>query len=331
MPERFLVTGASGCLGSWTIAVLLQEGTAVTALDLSPDRYRLAYHIPDDQLEALDWIQADITHRDLLEQVIGDHQITHVIHLAALQIPFCQADPALGARVNVVGTVNVFEAVRQSSGRVRQIVYASSAAVYGLPAVYPPGPVPESAEARPGTHYGVYKLANEGTARIYWDSDRIASVGLRPYIVYGVGRDQGLTSSSTMAMMAAAAGQPYRISYGGAGAYHHAEDVAHTLIACARGPVDGAHVYNLPGHSATVAEIIAAIEAAEPSSAGQIGYDNEKLLPFPEQLDASRLKARLGSPPNRPLASGVRQTVASFRELVSRGKLDPDRWLTIDS
>ena len=55
-------------------------------------------------------------------------------------------------------------------------------------------------EVAPRTLYGVYKLANEGTARVYWQEDGVASVGLRPFSVYGPGRDQGLTAGPTLAM-----------------------------------------------------------------------------------------------------------------------------------
>ena len=63
---------------------------------------------------------------------------------------------------------------------------------------------------QPGTLYGVYKRANEGTAHVYWADHGVASVGLRPHTVFGPGRDQGLTSAPTTAMLAAACGRPYR-------------------------------------------------------------------------------------------------------------------------
>src|SRR5690606_31031575 len=113
----------------------------------------------------------------------------HVIHLAALQVPFCRADPVKGAQVNVVGTANVFEAARQHG--VPQVAYASSIAIFGAPEDYPPGLLPNDAPPRPRTLYGVYKQANEGMARIYWQEHGLGSIGLRPYTVFGLGRDQG--------------------------------------------------------------------------------------------------------------------------------------------
>ena len=69
-------------------------------------------------LAALARVRGDITDLDALERTLDEHAITHVIHLAALQVPFCRADPPLGARVNVVGTVNVFEAAARRADRI---------------------------------------------------------------------------------------------------------------------------------------------------------------------------------------------------------------------
>ena len=65
-----------------------------------------------DAVAAVPHVAGDITDLATLERAIDEHGITHVIHLAALQVPFCRADPPLGARVNVLGTVNVFEAAK---------------------------------------------------------------------------------------------------------------------------------------------------------------------------------------------------------------------------
>ena len=73
-------------------------------------------------------VTGNIAELDALERALDEHGITNVIHLAALQIPACRADPPLGARVNVVGTVNVFEAVKRRLERMAPVVYASSIA-----------------------------------------------------------------------------------------------------------------------------------------------------------------------------------------------------------
>jgi len=320
--DRFLITGALGCIGAWTVRNLVREGTPVVVFDLASDPRRLKLIMSDDELARVTFVTGDITDLEALERALDDHAITRVIHLAALQIPFVRANPPLGARVNVVGTVNVFEAVARRRDRIGRLVYASSAAVYDAVDAGESGVVAHGAAGHPTTLYGVFKQANEGTARVYWQDAQVASIGLRPYIVYGPGRDQGLTSSPTKAMVAAALGKPYHIPYGGRAAYQYADDVARTFIACARAPFQGAEIFNLGGSVATMGEIVAAIEAAAPEVRGLITFD-DKPLPFPEAFDAAPLEQVIGALPFTPLAQAVADTIALFRERIAAGVM-PD-------
>ena len=244
--QAFLVTGRPRlyrCVGG---ARARQAGRASRHLsDLSTDPRRLALLLAPEQLELVPHVAGDISDLGAVERALDEHAITNVIHLAALQIPFCRADPPLGARVNVLGTVNVFEAVRRRLDRMAPIVYASSIAAFDAP--------DETAEPSmsgyPGTIYGVYKRANEGTAWVYLAESGVASVGLRPHTVYGVGRDQGLTSAPTTAMLAAAAGVPYTIPYGGAaqlGSLRRTSP-ARSSPGASRSASGDASVHNLPG------------------------------------------------------------------------------------
>src|SRR5262249_58742011 len=78
---------------------------------------------------------------------------------------FCAAAPPLGAMVNVVGTVNVFEAVR-AAGRTIGLTFASSAAVFGDPSWHRAGLVADTSELLPDPFYGVYKAAHAGTPKV---------------------------------------------------------------------------------------------------------------------------------------------------------------------
>ena len=219
-------------------------------------------------------------------------------------IPLARADPSRGALVNVVGTTNVFEAVKQRRERIAGLAYASSAAVYDLVDA-DTATRDESAVGHPTTLYGVHKLANEGTARVYWSEDRLPSIGLRPYIVYGPGRDTGMTAGPTLAMAAAVRGEPYTIAWSSRSTFNYAPDAARAFVDAARAAADGAPVYNISGETMLMSEVVAAIETEVPGA--QIGYD-DVALPFPEEF------ATCGFPmPVTPLAQGVRETVELFR------------------
>src|SRR3954467_8508090 len=141
-----------GCLGAWTIANLLRAGEQVVGFDLSTDVYRLRLLMGDEDVARVPIVQGDITDFDQVERAVLEHGATHVIHLAALQVPFCRANPVLGAQVNVVGTVNVFEAARRHPDVVRGIAYASSSAVIGPEEMYEAGaPVRDDAQLLPLT------------------------------------------------------------------------------------------------------------------------------------------------------------------------------------
>jgi UDP-glucuronate 4-epimerase len=302
--ERWLVTGALGCIGAWILRGLVREGVSAVGFDLGDDRKRLELIMDAGELARVELVRGDVTDLAAIERVLDERAITHVVHLAAMLIPLAKANPPRGAEVNVVGTVNVLEAVKRSGGRVRGLAYASSAAVYGDASGTR---VAEDAPPAPTTHYGVHKLANEGTARVYWADDGVASVGLRPYVVYGPGRDQGLTADPTLAMAAAVRGQEYRIGFGGRVQMHYAPDAARAFVDAARDASEGAVVANLGGPPAHVSEVVAAIEAAVPETAGRITFD-EAPLPFPEEYEGAARPAR-----PTPLADGVRETIELFR------------------
>jgi UDP-glucuronate 4-epimerase len=316
--ERFLVTGALGCIGAWVVRLLVRQGIPVSVFDLGSDPHRLRLILSADELASVNFIQGDITDTAQVHAAFQNSSANRVIHLAALQVPFCKADPVLGARVNVVGSVNLFEAVKKAG--LKHLVYASSVAVFGSSEDYPEGALASDAVQHPRNHYGVYKQANEGTARIYWQDDGISSIGLRPYTVYGAGRDQGMTSGPTKAMLAAAAGKPYQIPFGGRGSYQYVEDVARIFIQATRLPFQGAEVFNMRGSVVHVKDIIAAIEAVEPSAQGLISYA-EKPLPLPEELDDASLRTTFGELNETSLRSGVMQTLEIFRQALSEGHI----------
>jgi nucleoside-diphosphate-sugar epimerase len=320
--ERFLVTGALGCIGAWTVRRLVREGLPVTAFDLGTDRRRLALIMTPDELNAVDFVAGDITDLRAVSDAMDRAAVTNVIHLAALQVPFCRADPPLGALVNVVGTVNIFEAVKRRGPGMAPIAYTSSIGMFDTDDTdRATGRLLADATAHPRNHYGVYKQANEGNARIYWLDDGVASVGLRPMTVYGVGRDQGMTSGPTKAIVAAVLGRPYTVSFGGATLFQYAEDVAGILLAASRSGTGGAAVYNLPGSVADGASLVAAIDAVLPGAGDAIAFEPGS-LPFPTEIDHDGIEA-LGPLPLTPFADGVAASIAIYQGLAAEGRLDP--------
>jgi nucleoside-diphosphate-sugar epimerase len=319
---RYLITGGSGCIGAWIVRQLLDRGDEFYVLDVRADLCRLRLLLTDNEIKSIRFIVGDVTDLDVVRQVIADQSITNVIHLAGLQVPTCRADPILGARVNVLGTLAVFEAVRLAQPQVQRLVYASSAAVMGPMEHYPAdAPVPNDGPLAPSTHYGVFKHCNEENARIYFQDFGLSSVGLRPWAVYGVGRDFGMTSEPTKAIKAVALNRQYAISFGGRLDLQLAEDVARAFLIAAEKPFVGARSFNLRGAVVSIKEFHRLVCEIEPQAREVITFGTQQLGIAPS-LDDSEFQRRLGPYEPTPLAEGISRTLEHFRWLHAHGLLD---------
>ena len=318
MPERFsvdradfpgpvVVTGSGGCIGSWVLALLARAGAPACALDLSEDKRRPRLLIPEGDLEKIPWRTCDIADGDAVGAILEAVRPSAIIHLAALQVPFCKADPVAGAKVNVVGTVSVFEAARRLG--IRRLAYASSIAAYGAM---------DEGHGAMHTLYGAYKHCDEQVAKVYSQDWGVHSVGIRPGVVYGVGRDQGLTSKTTSAILAAAAGKPYEVPFSGGVSWLYAGEVASAFIQAVARERAGAPVFDMNGVYAPVEEGLAILRKLAPSAAI---VSSGAPLAFPMHLPDHPLRDYLGDYGGMPLAEGIRETYEAFRSLLRRGTL----------
>jgi nucleoside-diphosphate-sugar epimerase len=315
MAETYFITGAQGCIGSWIVKALAERGDAVVIFDRSNDSRRLSAIMTAGDLSRVRFVTGDVTDAAAVLAAMQESSAQRVIHLAGLQVPFCQADPAGGALVNVVGTLNVFEAARLS--RAERVVYASSAAVFGMSE--DDVPLDETAACEPTTHYGVFKRTNEGNARVYFLAHELSSVGLRPLTVYGVNRDSGLTSDPTKAMKAAVLGIPFHIRFGGATDFQYVRDTAAAFIASADRAPSGAHVFNLHGETVAVARIAEVINKAAASELVTFGGAP---IPIAPAINDAAIRQIIGDLPTTPLEVGINETMGQFAALRDAGRLD---------
>jgi len=308
--ERFngsvLVTGASGCLGSWVISILSRSGIPIVAADLTPDPARAALILGDKAARALNWQVCDVTSDKHINDLVSQHNVQAIIHLAGLQVPFCAANPAQGARVNVEGTINILEAARNAG--LNRTVFASSVAACAFPQG---GPWKE-------TLYGAYKLANEQTAFVYWSDWQIPSVCLRPNVVYGIARDQGMSSKNTIAIQAAAWGTPYQIPFAGTLSWLYAGEAAAAFIAAVSQDGKGTHIFDLNGSCESVENGIQILNTFAPEA--QISCSGSP-FPFPADLDDSPLREHVMDYPMVTPTVGIEATYKAFTKLKKQGRL----------
>ena len=243
--KNIIIFGGTGFLGSWIVKNFVKRDYKVTIFDLKIETELLKKLIGKD-IEKIKFLKGDVTnYEEVLEATVN---MDHVVNLAGLMTPDCSRNPSLGAEVNVLGSINVFEATKARG--IKFVVYASSAGVFGEKDKY--FPFPE-------THYGAFKLAVEGIARAYYNEANISSVGIRPFVIYGPGREIGGTATVTLACKAAKQSYNYNLNFSGKAGFVYVQDVANLVeMSINRVPV-GALTININGITASVSDFVSKI------------------------------------------------------------------------
>ena len=202
-----------------------------------------------------------------------------------------------------MGSINSLELARQRG--IDCLSYASSIAA----------PAMTDSDAL-STLYGAHKVCGEQMAGVYWQDWGVPSIGIRPAIIYGPGRDQGMSAAPTIAMLAAAAGEAYTNPFSGDVAFVHAEDAATRFIAAASKSYDRADVYDMNGTPESVTQVIEQIQQMVPEA--DLRMDGDP-MPFPAVPDNGDLDALLAVAPYRSMADGIASTLADFEQARVRG------------
>ena len=250
--KNILIFGGCGFLGSWITKALLKKNLKITIFDLRIKTDLLKNLIGND-LNKINFIEGDISD---YEQVLkATEDMNYILNLAGLMTPDCSSNPSLGAEVNVKGSINVFEAIKKNN--IKFLIYTSSGGVYGNEDKY--NPFPE-------THYGAFKLAVEGMARAYFNESLISSVGLRPFVIYGPGREVGGTAGVTLACKAAKQNFEYTVGFSGKVGFVYVEDVTNLVERLIDKAPLGAITMNVNGITTSVKNFISIIKKNIPEA-----------------------------------------------------------------
>ena len=325
---RVLVTGGYGCIGSETTKWLLRNSDAqvvVASRTINEERSTKVFH--DVDRSRIVFEKLDVVHQDRLEALLNKHEISHVVHMAALQTPDCNAHRDLGLQINLAGTQNLVEAMKSCGRKIQRFVYASSIAVYGPRASYEMDRVPMLAEPNPVNVYGAWKLAGESVAKFFCQDTGTPTVTVRPGVLFGPGRDAGLTSSPTTAMKSVAMQIPYEIPFCSKQDYLYAPDVGGAIGNTVVEPFDGYAAYTLPSQTVETQQVIDAIQKA----AGELGLSDgcqitvgTDEVPFICDLDFAPFMKAFPKAPHTDLNLAVKQSLQVFMEQVRKGWLKPE-------
>ncbi len=264
MPQRILVTGGAGFIGSHTVQALLDQGHQVVVLDnLSSGKLEnLALNHPH-----LEFVEGDILEYPLLQDLLGNCDA--ILHLAALSsVPQTIANPIYSFQVNTQGLLHVLEAVRQT-GRAIRVVYASSAAVYGNVLSLPCSDAQPLMEL-PLSPYALQKKHDEDYAALYSNLHQINSLGLRYFNVYGERQDPNSPYSGVISRFLDAYQQHNTLTVFGDGLqsrdFIHVSDIAKANCLALQSNYTGA-INIATGQSNTLLDMIKYIELAGGRSA----------------------------------------------------------------
>lgn len=181
--QQVLITGGAGFIGSHTAQALLAHGARLRVLD-NLSNGKLA-NLPAQALKdgLIEFIEADVRDAVAVDGAVAGCDA--VLHLAAqVSVQQSVAEPVASASVNLGGFLNVLDAVRRH--KVPRMVYASSAAVYGVPATLP---LDETVAPAPLSPYGLEKYFNDQYAALYRNLYGVSSMGMRYFNVYGPRQD----------------------------------------------------------------------------------------------------------------------------------------------
>lgn len=245
-----LVTGGAGFIGSHSVERLLQSGAAVRVLDnfSSGARTNLPAH------PRLHTVTGDIRDGAAVETALDG--ISHVLHLAAqVSVAASVAAPIASAQTNVAGFLNVLDAARRRN--VRRFVYASSSAVYGLPAQ---APTSEDAALGPLSPYGLEKSVNDLYGALYARLYGLSILGLRYFNVFGPRQDPSSPYSGVISVFVRCLRQREALTVYGDGRqtrdFVYVDDVANVNLRALEAPLEG--VCNVAtGHAVSLLDLIA--------------------------------------------------------------------------
>jgi UDP-glucose 4-epimerase len=314
MSKRVLVTGGAGFIGSHVADRFLAEGWDVTVID----------NLSSGREENLDpkvrFVRGDITSPEAAA-LVKDGRFDVMCHLAAqIDVRRSVADPVFDATRNILGTLNLMEAVRASGHETRVVFSSTGGAIYG-DFVEPPSP--EDVAKDPEAPYGIAKLSVEYYLAYYGRVHGINTVALRYGNVYGPRQDPhgeaGVVAIfcnrllDDRAMTVFGNGEQTR-DYVYAGDVAAANYAAATKSLPAAGRLD-ARAFNIgtgiETSVNTLAETLKSVAGAAtpieyaPARAGELARSS---------LDTTKAQTLLGWKPEMPLGEGLERTFRYFAE-----------------
>jgi UDP-glucose 4-epimerase len=317
---KVLITGGMGVNGAVTARLLVRDGLRPLLMD-----NRMDLTLMGDIKEQVDIVVGDICDQGTLERAVDDYKVTHIAHLAALMPEPAEADPRLGVKVGVDGTLNVLEVARAK--KIKRVVFTSSKAAYGeiLGDYAPPNckPVSEDYPKRPADLYGSIKVCCEELGRYYRETYGIEFIALRFVSIYGPGKEarHGPLSFYGQLIEKARRGEKWVIPQGGDQLNDavYVGDVGRSIYLALKAASPAAWTFNIgTGKAWTPREFLNAAAKLFPSHQIELGAGPSKLGRSKQSycvFDISAARKNIGYEPAYDVEKGVRDYVETLDRL----------------
>ena len=308
----YLVTGGTGFIGSYIVRQLIQQGERVIVFDLSPASQSLEQLLTPTEMAKVRIIQGDILDFPHLIRTVQEFEVDRIIHMATLMMQASAANPSLAVKVNCEGTNNLFEVARIL--RLKKIVWASSAAVFGGRRKHPEEYLPNDAPHYPANVYSACKSFNENMAEYYFAAYGLDSNAPRFGHVYGLGQRGGLSASwNEELVIKPALGRPGRVPLGDSVLnWLYAEDAARVTVMASKVTKPNVRAFNVGGDLCSLRDAAGYVRELLPDA-------NITLEPgsgwAASNLDTKLTEGEIGFKPQWSIREGLRETVNAVRKL----------------
>lgn len=311
---NYLITGGRGFIGCHVVRQLLRAGHTVLCTAHNLDKTSMHEVLTPEEVQRVEIVKADIGDTALMAQLMREHEIDRVIHLAAVLGDVAERDPAEAVRVNILGTISVFQACVDAG--VKRVVWASSQSIFGTEEfyreLYPNAAlVPNNAVLHPALVYGATKVFDEFIADWFYKKYGLETIGLRYCMVFGQARQRGNGQFATELINKPALGEKGVVQYGDtAPCWIYVEDAARATVLATQCPNPADRVFTIGGDIRSLADCLAYIRTLIPDAEVELVPG---VFPAAFNLDVSEAERQLGFRCEYSVEQGIRETINLLR------------------
>lgn len=311
----YLVTGGTGLVGSRIVCDLVKGGERVVVYELYPQEGLLERLLSEAERASVKVVQGNVTDLPYLMRTVKENDVDRIIHVAALLLSGCLANPYLAVKINCEGTANIFETARLLG--LEKVVWSSSVGVYGPPEKYPQEYVPNDAPHYPGSVYAASKSFSEALASHYVDQYGMDISAIRYSLVYGVGQSLGGGGVNAQILRELVenpvAGKPGQVPFGDdAIGWLYADDAARATVLMSKVARPKTKAFNIGGDLRPMREVVDYVRSLLPDAQLTLlpGYVAGGIV---WKFDTTPLYEEIGYRSEWPMERGIKDVINTVR------------------